>query len=157
VRFCPGERMTWTAPEVPRTEPPLIAAGEREALETWLGYPRETLLFKGQGLTAERLAARPLPPSALSLPGLVRHLTEIEQTWFSDRLADLDVAELYCSDEDPDGDFDLSTAADAEPASRPSPVSASSPARSRRAGAWTRRSCTSGWVKPSTCAGSAST
>ncbi len=35
--------MTWTAPDVKRCEPPLVT-GEREALEAWLDYQRETLL-----------------------------------------------------------------------------------------------------------------
>ena len=47
--------MTWTAPNVERTEPPEVA-GERKALQGWLDYHRATLLFKCQGLTPERLA-----------------------------------------------------------------------------------------------------
>src|SRR5579875_3138389 len=106
--------MTWTAPEVSRTEPPLAAADEREALETWLDYHRETLLFKCQGLTGEQLAARPLPPSTLSLLGLVRHMTEVERSWFRRRFGGQDAPALYYTEKDPDGDFDFGTAAGAQ-------------------------------------------
>ncbi|HBW19179.1 MAG TPA: Mini-circle protein, partial [Actinobacteria bacterium] len=68
--------MTWTAPDVKRAEPPTVA-GERESLETWLEYHRATLLLKCQGLTAEQLARRAVPPSSLSLLGLVRHMAEV--------------------------------------------------------------------------------
>jgi hypothetical protein len=39
------------------------------------------------------------------LLGLVRHLAEVEQSWFIRRFAGRDVPMLYCSDDDPDGDF----------------------------------------------------
>jgi len=48
----------------------------------WLDFHRETLGVKCDGLSAEQLAARSVPPSALSLAGLVRHLAEIERTYF---------------------------------------------------------------------------
>lgn len=71
----------WTAPAVERTEPDRIS-GERAALEQWLDYHRATLLMKCSGLTAEQLKRRAMPPSTLSLLGLVRHLTEVERWWF---------------------------------------------------------------------------
>ena len=106
--------MTWTAPNVSRTEPPEVA-GEREALQGWLDYHRATLLFKCQGLTGEELARRAVAPSTLSLLGLVRHMAEVERSWFRTRFAgQADLGYLYCSDEYPDGDFDLTDAAAAE-------------------------------------------
>ena len=106
--------MTWTAPEVTRTDPPNTAA-EREALDGWLDFHRSTLLMKCQGLTAEQLARRAVPPSALSLLGLVRHMAEVEQAWFRMRFAgEAGLDYLYCSDEYPDGDFDLAIAEGAE-------------------------------------------
>ncbi|MEU3462209.1 DinB family protein [Streptomyces sp. NPDC006733] len=106
--------MTWTAPEVPRNEPPMVSA-ERASLESWLAYHRATLLTKCAGLTAEQLALRPVTSSTLSLLGLVRHMAEVERWWFRilfDGQKDLD--DLYCPDEDPDGDFDRAAAATAE-------------------------------------------
>ena len=71
----------WTAPEVARVEPDRIG-GERAALEQLLDYHRSTLLMKCAGLTGQQLKERAVPPSALSLLGLVRHLTEVERWWF---------------------------------------------------------------------------
>jgi uncharacterized damage-inducible protein DinB len=106
--------MMWTAPEVARTEPPLVA-DERTALETWLDYHRETLLFKCQGLSGEQLVRRAVAPSSLSLLGLVRHMAEVERAWFRLRFGGQSgLGYLYCSDEFPDGDFDLTQADDAE-------------------------------------------
>jgi Protein of unknown function (DUF664) len=106
--------MTWTAPEVTRIRPPKVA-GERAALETWLDFHRETLLFKCQGLTGEQLARRAVAPSSLSLLGLVRHMTEVERGWFRRQFADeAGLGFRYCSKEEPDGDFDLAKADEAE-------------------------------------------
>lgn len=71
----------WRAPEVARVEPDRLE-GERAALEQLLDYHRSTLLMKCAGLTAEQLKERAVPPSTLSLLGLVRHLTEVERWWF---------------------------------------------------------------------------
>jgi hypothetical protein len=53
-----------------RSEPPYGLA-ERPMLEAWLKFHRATLQLKCQGLDAERLAARPVPTSALR-PGRIR-------------------------------------------------------------------------------------
>ena len=67
------------------------------------------------GLTPEQLVKRSVPPSTLSLLGLVRHMAEVERSWFRTRFAgQRDLAYLYCSDEFPDGDFDLTDSAAAE-------------------------------------------
>jgi hypothetical protein len=97
--------MEWTAPEVNRRDEP-AAVGEREMLEGWLDYHRETLLVKCQGLTAEQLRTRSVPPSSLSLLGLVRHMTEVERWWFRRRFAGEDVTGLFWTKASPDGDFD---------------------------------------------------
>ena len=60
---------------VERVEPPL-AAREREMLEAWLDFHRDTLAVKCEGLTGDRLRERAVPPSSLSLLGLVRHMAE---------------------------------------------------------------------------------
>ena len=81
----------WTAPQVERTEPGLIL-GERQALEAWLDFHRDTLLLKCAGLTAGQLKERAVPPSRLSLLGLVRHMTEVERWWFRIHTANTDMA-----------------------------------------------------------------
>jgi uncharacterized damage-inducible protein DinB len=104
---------TWTAPAVDRTESPNLAP-ERTAAETLLDYFRETLLWKCAGLSAEQLKQRSVPPSSMSLLGLVRHMAEVERVWFRTRVAGEDIGPIFCSDADPDGDFDDVDGADAE-------------------------------------------
>ena len=70
---------TWTTPD--RPEPPNNPMDEWAALEGRLDFQRTTLLLKCGGLTPEQLALRSVPPSRLSLLGLVRHLSGVE-AWF---------------------------------------------------------------------------
>jgi uncharacterized damage-inducible protein DinB len=104
--------MSWIAPQVPREKTPYIA-GERQMLEAWLDFHRQTLLTKCSGLTADQLRQRAAPPSNLSLLGLVRHMAEVERGWFRRRVAGEDVEFLYSSEADPDGEFDHVDQADA--------------------------------------------
>ena len=97
--------MTWTAPEVKRTEPPLVA-GEREALDSWLDYHRETLLTKCAGLTGEQLREPAVPPSSLTLLGLVRHMTDVERWWFRIHGTSQEMTSRYWSWDNLYGDFD---------------------------------------------------
>jgi uncharacterized damage-inducible protein DinB len=83
-------------------------------LEGWLEWHRATLLWKCAGLTGEQLAQRPVPPSNLSLLGLVRHMAEVERAWFRRRFGRERVGYLYGSEENPDADLDDVAAARAE-------------------------------------------
>ncbi|SRR6266481_775162 len=106
--------MTWIAPQVDRPEPPNVAA-ERPALQGWLDFHRATLRWKCSGLDGEQLVLRPVQSSGLSLLGIVRHMAEVERSWFRTRFAgQADLGLLYCSDDFPDGDFDLTDSAQAE-------------------------------------------
>jgi uncharacterized damage-inducible protein DinB len=78
--------VTWKAPEVERPEGPLTGP-ERPMLQAFLDWQRATLLHKCAGLTGEQLARQTIPPSGLSLLGLVRHLTKVERVWFRKRFA----------------------------------------------------------------------
>lgn len=91
---------------------PTYVAEERSMLEAWLDFHRATLELKCEGLSAEQLRQRAVPPSTLSLLGLVRHMAEVERSWFRRTLMDEDVGPLYYSDVNPDGDFDDVDAAD---------------------------------------------
>ncbi len=76
----------WDCHDIPvdvdnRSKPPQLA-DERVTLTGFLEYQRETLAIKCAGLTAAQLRERAVPPSALSLLGLVRHMAEVEQSWF---------------------------------------------------------------------------
>jgi hypothetical protein len=75
---------------------------ELEALRRWLGDLRATVERKAEGLTPEQLAARAVPPSDLSVLGLVRHLAQMEHHWFVRTLSRADEPQLYV----PDGDWD---------------------------------------------------
>lgn len=103
--------MTDQLPPVTRLDPPYIAK-EREMLDAWLDYHRATLLWKCDGLTDEQLKTRSAPPSVLSLLGLVRHMAEVERGWFRDFAGD-DTTEIYCTEDDPDADFEAIDTADA--------------------------------------------
>ena len=89
---------TWTAPPVERTDPGLIL-GERQALEAWLDFHRETLLLKCAGLTAGQLKERAVPPCRLSLLGLVWHMTEVERWCFRIHAADTGLPFPYDPDQ----------------------------------------------------------
>lgn len=94
-----------------RVGPPLTA-GEREMLRGFLDYHRATLAVKCDGLSDEDLRRRSMPPSTLSLLGLVRHMAEVERSWFRRRVAAQDAPRIYSDDTRPDADFDDVDAAD---------------------------------------------
>ena len=64
-----------------RTDPPL-QADEAGTLLGFLAFQRDTLRWKCAGLTAEQLAT-PLPPSTLTLGGLLMHLAVVEAGWLN--------------------------------------------------------------------------
>jgi len=103
----------WTVPAVQRADPDKIAV-ERQALEQWLDYHRSTLLNKCAGLGSEQLRQRAVPPSNLSLLGLVRHLADVERGWLRQCAAREDVPDLYYAEANPHADFDDIETADAE-------------------------------------------
>jgi hypothetical protein len=80
----PGERVI-----------PPLQADERATLTGFLDAQRATLALKCDGLTDKQLRERAVPPSALSLLGLVRHMAEVERNWFRPLLAGEEMAGLY--------------------------------------------------------------
>ena len=84
---------------------PGLQAGERDMLTGWLDFHREVLLWKCEGLTDEQLKQRSVPPSTLSLLGLVRHMADVERGWFRVVLLGEDVPDLYPTPDGPDADF----------------------------------------------------
>jgi hypothetical protein len=100
-----GWQDMWTSPENdPRQQ--VTVSGERNVLTAYLRDYRTTLELKCSGLDAEGLARRSVPPSNLSLLGLVRHLTETERGWFRRAMAGQDVPFVYRTPESPGGDHD---------------------------------------------------
>ena len=86
--------------------------GDRELLTALLDYHRQTFAAKCAGVPPERLRERGIPPSTLSLHGLVRHLAGVERWWFRIQLAGEDVPMLFYTDDNPDLDFDFGEDAD---------------------------------------------
>jgi hypothetical protein len=79
--------------------------GERATLIGFLRDQRLTLELKCSGLDAADVARRSVPPSNLSLLGLVRHMAGVEQSWFRLRMAGQDAPRLFRSEADRDEDF----------------------------------------------------
>jgi uncharacterized damage-inducible protein DinB len=74
--------------------------------QAWLDFHRGTLLWKCAGLSDDQLKTASVGPSGLTLLGLLRHMSEVERSWFRSRSAGLALPDLYCRDGDEDGDFD---------------------------------------------------
>jgi uncharacterized damage-inducible protein DinB len=94
----------------PRTDPPRVGE-ERELLDAWLDFHRDTLLWKCAGLSDEQLKTAACPPSNLTLLGLVRHMAEVERGWLAE-YAGSDQTWIFCTADDLDGDFDNVAEAD---------------------------------------------
>ena len=85
---------------------PETTGDERATLTGFLDYQRGTLEWKCAGLTPEQLARRATPPSTLSLLGMVRHLADVERTWFRRRISSESVPPIFFTETEPDLDFD---------------------------------------------------
>ena len=100
---------TWTTDGPDPREGAGPTRGEKQCVLDYLRAYRITLELKCEGLDAEQLARRSVPPSTMSLLGLVRHLAQVEHTWARRCLEGLDdrVDRLYLG---PDGlpvDFEV--------------------------------------------------
>jgi uncharacterized damage-inducible protein DinB len=96
----------------PRISPPL-AGDERATLEAFLDWHRDTLAVKCAGLTDEQLRSASVPPSVLTLLGIVRHMADVERYWFRRVLCAEVAPPLNYTAEDRDADF--TGVADADP------------------------------------------
>ncbi|RFA11964.1 hypothetical protein B7R21_11545 [Subtercola boreus] len=93
---------TGVLPEIVRPEAPEHGA-ERESLEGFLDWQRATVVWKAGGLS-DADAARQLLPSITTVSGLVRHLADVERSWFREVLAGEANVPARWSAEDPDGE-----------------------------------------------------
>ena len=104
------------APDRPpaRVTPP-FEADERATLLAFLDFQRATLALKCDGLTEDQLKERAVPPSRLSLLGIVRHMAEVERNWFRPVLGGEPMATIFAADMDWEAAFrDVATAEVAE-------------------------------------------
>jgi uncharacterized damage-inducible protein DinB len=84
----------WTKPE-----------GERATLLEYLQRYRLTMEMKCADLDADQLASRSVPPSTMSLLGLIRHMADVERHWFRRVMAQSGAPPLYWSEDVPDADW----------------------------------------------------
>jgi uncharacterized damage-inducible protein DinB len=94
---------TGTLPEDNRPQP-TDGSAERDTLESFLDLNRATVIYKATGLSDEDAAKRVLP-SLTTVSGLIRHLADVERSWFRDDLAGEANVPTRWSDDDRDGEF----------------------------------------------------
>ncbi|MFC4085220.1 DinB family protein [Amycolatopsis samaneae] len=85
---------------------PSCVADEPTSLTEYLEWQRRTFELKCAGLSQAQLSTLSVPPSGMSLHGLLRHLTSVERWWFRQQFAGEDLPILYYSDDDPNQDFE---------------------------------------------------
>ncbi len=73
---------------------------ERSVLLGYLAYHRAVLARKAEGLSDEQARLAACPPSALTLLGLIRHMTDVERWWFRRVLLAEDVPALFEDEEE---------------------------------------------------------
>ncbi|MFE9958266.1 DinB family protein [Micromonospora sp. NPDC005299] len=104
----PTPQFAWSNMFVKPADDPRSEGGFDDELSVLVNYLRDqrlTLELKGAGLDAEQLARRFVPPSPMSLLGLVRHLAEVERSWFRRTMAGEDAPRIWRTQADPDADF----------------------------------------------------
>ena len=79
--------------------------GERATLLDYLRTYRLTMEMKCADLDATQLASRSVPPSTMSLLGLIRHMADVERHWFRRVMAQADAPPLYWSQDKQDADW----------------------------------------------------
>lgn len=103
----------WVDPDDDPRESVDEGSGEKSVLAAYLDRYRMTFEMKCDGLDAEQLARRSVPPSTMSLLGLVRHLAAVEHGWFRRFIeGQQDLPRLYRSPDDRDLDFNGAVADD---------------------------------------------
>jgi uncharacterized damage-inducible protein DinB len=92
----------WLDPQDDPRDSGVELVDERGTLMEYLRAYRLTLRMKCADLDAEQMARRSVPPSTMSLLGLVRHMAEVERNWFRRVMAGEDAPKRYGAD---DGDW----------------------------------------------------
>jgi hypothetical protein len=100
-------------PEIARIDEP-TTGDEKATLTGLLEWHRASLLWKCTGLTAGQLTLRSVPPSTLSLLGLIRHLADAERAWFRRYFGGEQISEVYARPGAPNAAFDETDAREAE-------------------------------------------
>ena len=102
--------------EVPERVDPVLAGSELDTILGFLQYQRVTLLRKVEGLTPQQWRARSTV-SELTLAGLVKHLTFVEESWIVEDFLAETLPEPWTSvDWAADPDWELHSALRDDPA-----------------------------------------
>lgn len=111
TKELPERKFAWWDMFVHENDDPRADGGwdntERAVLTGFLSDRRLTLELKCSGLSPEQMARQSVPPSDLSLLGLVRHLAGVEQYWFRQVIAGEEVSRLYVGDDGEDFAFNV--------------------------------------------------
>ena len=103
----PNIQPTTTTP--PTTELPTDEADqedERTTLVMFLDYQRRVLARKAEGLSDEQVRRAACPPSDMTLLGLIRHMADVERSWFQRGMLDSGVDPIFFGSSHPNGDDD---------------------------------------------------
>jgi hypothetical protein len=100
-----------TEPGTPLPAAKAFGDDERSVLLGYLAYHRTVLARKTEGLDDEQARRAAIPSSALTLLGLVRHMTDVERWWFRRVLLAEDVPALFDDDEEWDVPPDVTVVA----------------------------------------------
>jgi uncharacterized damage-inducible protein DinB len=95
----------WVDPDADPREGGPEPADERSTVLRYLRAYRLTMEMKCADLDAGQLATRSVPPSTMSLLGLIRHMAEVERYWFRRVMAGEHAPPRFRSKEDHDNDW----------------------------------------------------
>ena len=87
-----------------------LADDERSVLLGYLTYHRTVLARKLDGISDEQARTAAIPPSRLTLLGLVRHMTDVERWWFRRVVVAEGVPPIFSDDEEWDVPGDATVA-----------------------------------------------
>ncbi len=93
----------WADPKDDPRDTGIEVVGERATLLEYLRAYRLTLRLKCADLDADQMALRSVPPSTMSLLGLVRHMADVERSWFRRVMAGEVAPRRFSSDDDREG------------------------------------------------------
>jgi uncharacterized damage-inducible protein DinB len=95
----------WLDPDADPREGRPEPADERSTVLSYLRAYRLTMEMKCADLDPGQLATRSVPPSTMSLLGLIRHMAEGERYWFRRVMAGEDASPLFRSEDDREADW----------------------------------------------------
>jgi uncharacterized damage-inducible protein DinB len=93
----------WLDPDKDPRDTGIEVVGERATLIEYLRAYRLTLRLKCADLDPDQLALQSVPPSTMSLLGLIRHMADVERSWFRRVMAGEHAPRRFSSEDDREG------------------------------------------------------